>query len=71
MILKNNLPAHLDLENSLFVLDSKATTVKELQQLSLQYVDKLEHMIENNERLIDILNQGQVFGYKDRNQMEI
>ena len=31
---------------------------KELQQLSLQYAEKLESMIENNEKLIDMLAGG-------------
>lgn len=28
-------------------------------------------MVENNERLIDIMNNGQVYGYKERTTMEI
>lgn len=37
----------------------------------MQYVDKLELMVENNERLLDVMNDGKLYGYKDRNVMEI
>lgn len=34
---------------------------KELQQLSLQYAEKLEFMIESNEKLIDMLAGGALY----------
>jgi len=44
---------------------------KELHQLSLQYVEKMEIMIENNERLLDVMSGNQLYGYKERNQNEV
>ena len=55
----------------MLVLDTQSNEVKELQQLSLQYVEKMELMVENNERLIDIMNNGQIYGYKERTMQEI
>ena len=45
--------------------------MKELQQLSIQYVDKLENMVENNERLIDMISGGSLYQYKERTATEI
>jgi len=53
------------------ILDTSSSEVKELQQLSSQYVDKLEIMVENNERLIDMISGGQLYSYKERTAIEI
>ena len=45
--------------------------MKELQQLSMQYVDKLEQMVENNERLIDMIAGGNLYQSKERTAGEI
>lgn len=66
MIIKNKIPAHIDVEKKLLVIDTRSSEVKELLQLSLQYVDKMEIMIENNERLLDIMSGGTLYGYKER-----
>lgn len=61
MILKGKIQAHLDAHTDLVVMDDEhkvSNEAKELQQLSMQYSDKLEAMIENNERLIDMLAGG-------------
>ena len=47
-------------------MDVRASEANELHQLSLQYVEKMEVMIENNERLLDIMSGGQLYGYKER-----
>lgn len=56
MINRNEIQAHFDNDNELLILDVKSNEINELQQLSLQYVEKLEHMVENNERLIDMIS---------------
>jgi len=58
MIIKNKIQAHFDADRSLVVVDTTSSEVKELQQLSLQYVERLEVMVENNERLIDMIQGG-------------
>ena len=45
----------------LVVREAAAAATKELQQLSVQYADKLESMIENNERLIDMIAGGSLY----------
>lgn len=42
IILKNTISASIDVKDKLLVLDKDTSEVKELQQLSLQYVEKLE-----------------------------
>lgn len=37
------------------VLDKNASDIKELQQLSLQYVAKIEQQIVNNEKMLDYM----------------
>lgn len=62
LILKGKLHAHI--EGELLVMDEErklSNEAKELQQLSVQYADKLEQMIENNERLIDIMAGGSLY----------
>lgn len=71
IILQNKIQAHIERDQKLLVLDTQSNEVKELQQLSLQYVEKMELMVENNERLIDIMNNGQIYGYRERTQQEI
>jgi len=71
MIVRNKIQAHYDVTHKLLVLDAGSNEVKELQQLSLQYVDKLEMMVENNERLIDMIAGGNLYQYKERTQTEI
>jgi len=31
----------------------------------------MEVMVENNERLLDVMNGGQLYGYKERTQTEV
>lgn len=31
----------------------------------------MESMVENNERLVDMMNNGQIYGYKERTTAEI
>lgn len=71
MILRNKLHAFVDPAKKLLVLDTQSNEAKELQQLTLQYVDKMKAMVENNERLVDIMSGGQVYGYKERSNAEI
>ena len=71
MIIKNKLQAHFDAGRQLVVVDTASSEVKELQQLSLQYVERLEGMVENNERLIDMVQGGALYQYKERTATEI
>lgn len=64
MIIKNKLQAHFDVQSDMLILDEErklSNEAKELQQLSVQYADKLESMIENNERLIDMIAGGSLY----------
>lgn len=65
LILNGKLHAHFDPTNpDLLLLDEERKTsseAKELQQLSMQYAEKLEYMIENNERLIDMIAGGLLY----------
>jgi hypothetical protein len=71
MIIRNRIQAHFDSANEFIILDTASSEVKELQQLSLQYVDKLEVMVENNERLIDMLGGGNLYSHKEKTATEI
>ena len=71
MIIKNKVQAHFDTGRQLVVMDTASSEAKELQQLALQYVERLEGMVENNERLIDMLQGGALYQYKERTQGEI
>jgi len=48
----------------------QSNDAKELQQLSLQYADKLESMIENNERLIDLFSGGHLYSTHAKEKAE-
>lgn len=61
MIVKNKLQAHFDTKQELLIVDTQSNDTNELQQLSTQYVDKLELMVENNERLIDMISGGALY----------
>ncbi len=64
LIIKGKLQAHLDITSQFIIMDTErlqSGEAKELQQLSLQYAEKLEGMIENNERLIDLLAGGSLY----------
>jgi len=39
--------------------------------LSLQYVDKLETMVENNERLVDMIAGGSLYQHKEKTASEM
>lgn len=54
----------MDVSSQFIVMDTErlqSNEAKELQQLSLQYAEKLEGMIETNERLIDLLAGGSLY----------
>ena len=57
MIVKGKLQGHFEEDNMVLVLD-KGKQGDEFQELSAQYVDKLEYMVENNERLLDMMTGG-------------
>lgn len=64
MILKGRIHAHLEQNGDLIVMDEErkvSSEAKELQQLSLQYSEKLDSMIESNERIIDMLAGGSLY----------
>lgn len=64
MILKGRIHAHLADGGNLIVMDEErkvSSEAKELQQLSLQYSDKLETMIDSNERIIDMVAGGSLY----------
>lgn len=71
MIVRQKIHAHFDKSKAILVMDASSSELKELQQLSLQYVDKLEAMVENNERIVDMIGDGKVYGYKERTMGEI
>jgi len=55
MILKNELQVRIDQAKELIVLDEKGEDIKELQQLSLQYVNQIQTMVQQNERLVEFM----------------
>lgn len=55
-ILNNTLQAHLNTKQDLLVLDVSSTDVNELQQLSLQYCNHIQTMVQQNERLLDVIH---------------
>lgn len=55
MILSNQVDAHIDPRLGLIVLEKTTSDIKELQQLSLQYVSKIESQIANNEKMLDFM----------------
>ena len=56
LIINNRLQAHIDRANDLIVIDQDGTDINQLQQLSLQYVSKIESMVKNNEKVVEIMN---------------
>lgn len=64
MIIKGKIQAHLSLDSTIIIMDEErkvSSEAKELQQLSFQYSEKLEGMIETNEKLIDMLAGGSLY----------
>ena len=59
LIINNRLQAHIDRENGLVVIDQEGADINQLQQLSLQYVSKIENLVKNNERMVEIMNHSQ------------
>ena len=39
--------------------------------MSIQYADKVDLMVENNERIIDIMTEGKTYGHKERTQAQL
>ena len=56
LILQNRFQASIDIKNDLLLLDAKGQDIQELQQLSLQYVSQIQQMVQQNERIVEILN---------------
>ena len=56
LIINNRLQAHIERENDLIVIDQDGADINQLQQLSLQYVSKIETLVKNNERIVEIMN---------------
>ena len=44
------------MKQDLLVLDLGSTDVNELQQLSLQYANHIQHMVTQNEKLLDVMH---------------
>ena len=55
-ILSNQLQAHINTKQDLLVLDVSSTDMNELQQLSLQYANHIQHMVQQNERLLEVMH---------------
>jgi len=59
----------MDIAKDLLLLDQTGQDVKELQQLSLQYVSQIQSMVTQNERIVDILHyQTELAGKAVRNR---
>ena len=59
LIINNRLQAHIDRANDLIVIDQDGADINQLQQLSLQYVSKIENLVKNNERMVEIMSHSQ------------
>lgn len=73
LIIKGKLQAHLDSSSEYIVMDFERVAnneAKELQQLSLQYTEKLEMMIETNEKLIDMVAGGNLYSTHAKEKQE-
>ena len=55
LILKKKVRGFLDMNKRLLVFDHCSHESLELHHLSLQYVERLETMVENNEKLLELL----------------
>merc|ERR1712091_776284 len=56
MIIANQLQVHIDRDRKMIVMDDKTSDIKELQQLSMQYMTQIETLVKQNESLVTIMN---------------
>lgn len=59
LIVNSRLQAHIDRQSGLVVIDQDGTDIKQLQQLSLQYVGQINKMVKSNEITMEIMNHSQ------------
>ena len=55
LIMLNRLQMSIDFKNDLLTVDESATDIKELQQLSLQYVSQIQVMVTQNEHVANFM----------------
>lgn len=55
LIMQNKLQMSFDLKNDLLVVSASGTDIKEIQQLSLQYVAQIQTMVTQNENMANLL----------------
>jgi hypothetical protein len=66
LIIKGSLDGQIDMQSKSVIITQQNTETEELQQMSLQYVDKVDMMVEQNERIIDIMTEGKTYGHRER-----
>ncbi len=47
-------------------MEDYSREIDEIQELALQYAEKVQQSVIQNERFIDMMNGGQLYGYKER-----
>ena len=62
----NRLQMNFDYENNLLVVDQASTDIKELQQLSLQYVSQIQVMVTQNEQVANFVSATDLGGAKGK-----
>jgi hypothetical protein len=56
LIMQNKLQMSIDSVNGLLLVNQSGTDIRELQQLSLQYVSQISTMVQQNENMANFLS---------------